>query len=121
MKEHRLELADIFRTHQEDFRARWNSVIAVPRFSSEAKLSGDVDRARGRRHRSAREHGLPTEAVVYEAAHPASHGDPARTGPLVRSAGTTPDFDGHSGLLGRPSVGAEKGPVWATLVLLSAC
>jgi hypothetical protein len=28
MKEHRLELADIFRTHQEDFRARWNPVLS---------------------------------------------------------------------------------------------
>jgi Putative transposase/Transposase zinc-binding domain len=27
MKEHRLELADIFRTHQEDFLARWNPVL----------------------------------------------------------------------------------------------
>ncbi len=28
MKEHRLELADIFRTHQEDFLARWNPVLS---------------------------------------------------------------------------------------------
>ena len=28
MKEHRLELADIFRTHQKDFLARWNRVLS---------------------------------------------------------------------------------------------
>jgi hypothetical protein len=28
MKEHRLELADIFRTHQQDFLARWNPVLS---------------------------------------------------------------------------------------------
>src|SRR5450755_2403763 len=28
MKEHRLELADVFRTHQRDFLARWNSVLS---------------------------------------------------------------------------------------------
>jgi hypothetical protein len=28
MKPHRLELADVFRTHQHDFRARWNSVLS---------------------------------------------------------------------------------------------
>jgi hypothetical protein len=28
MKEHRLELADIFRTHQKDFLARWNPVLS---------------------------------------------------------------------------------------------
>src|SRR6201997_1520596 len=28
MKEHRLELADVFRTHQHDFLARWNSVLS---------------------------------------------------------------------------------------------
>ena len=28
MNEHRLELADIFRTHQEDFLARWNPVLS---------------------------------------------------------------------------------------------
>jgi hypothetical protein len=28
MKEHRLELADIVRTHQEDFLARWNRVLS---------------------------------------------------------------------------------------------
>ncbi len=28
MKDHRLELADIFRTHQEDFLARWNPVLS---------------------------------------------------------------------------------------------
>jgi hypothetical protein len=28
MKPHRLELADVFRTHQHDFLARWNSVLA---------------------------------------------------------------------------------------------
>src|ERR1700693_2676332 len=28
MKEHRLELADVFRTHQEAFLARWNSVLS---------------------------------------------------------------------------------------------
>ena len=28
MKQHRLELADVFRTHQHDFLARWNSVLS---------------------------------------------------------------------------------------------
>src|SRR5580692_6917662 len=28
MKPHRLELADVFRTHQSDFLARWNSVLS---------------------------------------------------------------------------------------------
>src|SRR6266700_3004018 len=28
MKEHRLELADVFRTHQSDFLTRWNSVLS---------------------------------------------------------------------------------------------
>jgi hypothetical protein len=28
MKRHRLELADVFRTHQHDFLARWNSVLS---------------------------------------------------------------------------------------------
>jgi hypothetical protein len=28
MKQHRLELADIFRTHQEDFLARWNPALS---------------------------------------------------------------------------------------------
>jgi len=28
MKEHRLELADVFRTHQQAFLARWNSVLS---------------------------------------------------------------------------------------------
>ncbi len=28
MKPHRLELADVFRTHQHDFLARWNSVLS---------------------------------------------------------------------------------------------
>jgi hypothetical protein len=28
MKEHRLELADVFRTHQHDFLTRWNSVLS---------------------------------------------------------------------------------------------
>jgi Putative transposase/Transposase zinc-binding domain len=28
MKDHRLELADIFRTHQQDFLARWNHVLS---------------------------------------------------------------------------------------------
>jgi hypothetical protein len=28
MTQHRLELADIFRTHQQDFRARWNHVLS---------------------------------------------------------------------------------------------
>jgi hypothetical protein len=28
MKDHRLELADIFRTHQKDFLARWNHVLS---------------------------------------------------------------------------------------------
>ena len=28
MPEHRLELADVFRTHQHDFLARWNSVLS---------------------------------------------------------------------------------------------
>jgi Transposase zinc-binding domain len=28
MKEHRLELADIFRAHQEDFLTRWNPVLS---------------------------------------------------------------------------------------------
>src|ERR1700684_1391458 len=30
MKPHRLELADVFRTHQHDFLARWNSVLSRP-------------------------------------------------------------------------------------------
>jgi hypothetical protein len=28
MKEHRLELTDIFRTHQDDFLARWNPALS---------------------------------------------------------------------------------------------
>jgi hypothetical protein len=28
MPEHRLELADVFRTHQDDFLARWNAVLS---------------------------------------------------------------------------------------------
>jgi len=31
MKQHRLVLADIFRTHQKDFLARWNHVLSRPR------------------------------------------------------------------------------------------
>jgi hypothetical protein len=30
MKPHRLELADVFRTHQKDFLARWNHVLSGP-------------------------------------------------------------------------------------------
>src|ERR1700685_2699172 len=30
MKPHRPELADVFRTHQSDFLARWNSVLSRP-------------------------------------------------------------------------------------------
>jgi hypothetical protein len=30
MKDHRLELADVFRTHQKDFLARWNHVLSGP-------------------------------------------------------------------------------------------
>jgi hypothetical protein len=38
MKPHRLELADVFRTHQHDFLARWNSVLS----RQQRKALGDI-------------------------------------------------------------------------------
>jgi hypothetical protein len=39
MKVHRPELADVFRTHQDDFLARWNSVFVAATQESASRHS----------------------------------------------------------------------------------